>query len=50
MLVKNSAKNSTSVQKETISSITLKVNFTMTLDLNFILLFTFILTGYFDIF
>jgi hypothetical protein len=37
MFVKNSATNSTLVQKETIPNITL--NFTMTLDVNFILTF-----------
>jgi hypothetical protein len=36
---KNSAKNSIFVQKETNSSITSKVNFKMTLDVNFILIF-----------
>jgi hypothetical protein len=41
MFVKNSAKNSIFVQKETSSSITLKVNFTGTLDVNFILMFKF---------
>jgi hypothetical protein len=46
MFVKNSAKNSTFVQKATSSTITLKVNFTMTLVVNFILMlkFNFILT------
>jgi hypothetical protein len=43
MFVKNSAKNSTFVQKETSSGITLKVNFTMTLDVHFVLTFNFIL-------
>jgi hypothetical protein len=52
MFVKNSAKNSTFVQKETSASITLKVNFTMTLDVNVILMFrfNFISTCYCDIF
>jgi hypothetical protein len=43
MLVKNSAKNSTFVEKETSLNIILKVNFTVTLDVDFIL------ARYFDI-
>jgi hypothetical protein len=52
MLVENSPKNSRFVQKETSSSITLKVNFTVILDVTFILMFkfNFILTCNFDIF
>jgi hypothetical protein len=49
---RDSAKNSTSVQKGTSSNITLKVNFTVTPYVNFILMFkfNFSLTCYFDIF
>jgi hypothetical protein len=39
VFVKNSAKNSTFVQKETIPSVTLKVNLILTLDVNFIFMF-----------
>jgi hypothetical protein len=39
VFVKNSAKNSTFIQKETSPSVTLKVNLILTLDVNFILMF-----------
>jgi hypothetical protein len=52
VFVRNSAKNSTFVQKERSRTVALKVNFTLTLDISFILMckFNFISNCYFNIF